>query len=130
MGHARQTVELDVVLGGIATQRLLRTAAQLLGLDKSGVEFMHGAVGRFHQLTHQLIAQRILVGLAALVDLGQAMLQSLDQRLAAVRVVDQIVLKIGIALHNPDIPQHFVEHAGRSAGSALLTQLIEHIPHG
>jgi hypothetical protein len=77
---------------------------------------MHGAVGRFHQLAHQLIAQGILVGLAALVDLGQAMLQRLDQRLAAVGVVDQVVLQIGIALHHPDVAQHFVEHAGRSAG--------------
>ena len=130
MGHARQTVEFDIVLGGVGAQRLLHTAAQLLGLHKRGVEFMHGTMRSIHQLTHQTITHWVFVGLAALVDLGQTVLQCLDQRLAALGIVDQVVLQIGIALHNPDIPQHLIEHACRSPRATFLTQLVEHIPHG
>ena len=130
MGHARQAVELDIVLGGIATQRLVDATAQLLGLDKRGIEFMHGAMRGIHQLAHQLIAARIFVRLTALVDFREAVFQCLNQRLATIWVVNQVVLQIGVALHNPDIPQHFVEHAGRSTSATLLAQLIEHIPHG
>ena len=33
-------------------------------------------------------------------------------------------------LDNPDVTQHFVQHAGRAACAALLTQLVQQIPGG
>src|SRR5256885_4141921 len=41
-----------------------------------------------------------------------------------------VVLQVGIALNDPDVPQHLVEHAGGAARAPLLAQLVEHIPHG
>ena len=51
------------------------------------------------------------VGRAALFDFTESVLQGLDQQLAPLGVVQQVVLQVGIALHHPDIAQHFVEHA-------------------
>ena len=47
---------------------------------------------------------------------------------AALRVVQQVVLQVGIALHHPDVAQHLVQHARRAAGAALLAQAVEHLP--
>jgi hypothetical protein len=57
-------------------------------------------------------------GQAALVDFGQAVMQGVDQFLAALRVVQHVVLQVRIAAHHPDIAQHLVQHAGRTAGLA------------
>jgi hypothetical protein len=51
---------------------------------------------------------------------AQAVLQGIHQQLATRRIVQQIVLQIRIALDHPDVAQHFVEHAGRTACAALL----------
>ena len=42
---------------------------------------------------------------------------------AALRVVEQVVLEVGISLHHPDVAQHLVQHARRAAGAALAAQL-------
>jgi len=60
--------------------------------------------------------------------LAQAVLQGIHQQLATRRIVQQIVLQIRIALDHPDVAQHFVEHAGRTACAALLAQLVEQFP--
>ena len=130
MADAREAVELDVVLVGELAQRLAHTLAQLGRFLEHAVKLTHGAVGGFNQLANQLVAVRVLLGNAALLHFRHAVLQGFDQQLAAVGVVQQVILQVGIALHYPHIAQHFVEHAGRAAGLALLTQLVEHIPSG
>ena len=55
-------------------------------------------------------------------------MQRLDQLGAAARVVEQVVLQVGVALHDPDVAQHLVEHARRAAGAALAAQEAEHLP--
>ena len=65
---------------------------------------------------------------AALLDLGQPVVQRLDQLRAALRVVEQVVLQVRVALHHPDVAQHLVQHARRAAGAALLAQLVQHLP--
>ena len=129
MAHAGEAVELDVVLGRQAAQGFLDLAAQLRGLLERGVEFGHGAARGDDQLAHETVALGVVCGGAALFDLAQAVLQGLHQQLAAaLRVVQQVVLQVGVALHHPDIAQHLVQHAGRAAGAALLAQLVQHLP--
>ena len=65
---------------------------------------MHGAARRIHQLAHQRIAHGVLLRSTALVDLAQAVLQCFHQRLAAIGAVQQVVLQVGIALDDPDVP--------------------------
>src|SRR6218665_2850521 len=76
----------------------------------------------------QPVALRIVGWPAAFFDLAQPVLQRIDQQLAARRVVQQVVLQIGVALHHPDVAQHLVEHAGRAPRAALIAQLVERIP--
>ncbi|MPN63731.1 hypothetical protein SDC9_211497 [bioreactor metagenome] len=56
------------------------------------------------------------------------MTQGTDQGVAAFAVVEQIVFQIRIALHHPDVAQHLVEHACRTAGDALAAQFVEYRP--
>ena len=49
-------------------------------------------------------------------------------RRAAFGVVQQVVLQIRIALHDPDVAQHLVQHARRAAGPALATQFLQASP--
>jgi predicted TIM-barrel fold metal-dependent hydrolase len=56
------------------------------------------------------------------------MVKRIHQQAAAFRVVQQIVLQVGVALHHPDVAQHLVQHAGRAAGAALVAQLVQRIP--
>jgi len=69
-----------------------------------------------------------LPGLAALLDFAEAVVQRVDQQLAPLRVVDQVVFEVGVALHDPDVAQHLVEHPGGAAGAALATQAVEQFP--
>ncbi len=55
-------------------------------------------------------------------------MQRLDQRCAPPGVVEQIVLQIRIAAHDPDVAEHLVQHARRASGAALAPQFIEHAP--
>ena len=65
---------------------------------------------------------------AALLDFAEPMVQRLDQQLPAARVVEQVVLQVRVALHDPDVAQHLVEHARRAAGAPLAAQHPEHLP--
>ncbi|CFN67124.1 Uncharacterised protein [Bordetella pertussis] len=56
------------------------------------------------------------------------MVQRLDQQLAALGVVEQVVLQVGIAPYHPDIAQHLVQHARRTAGAALAAQVADQLP--
>ena len=51
------------------------------------------------------------------------------QELPALRVVEEVVLQIGIALDDPDVAQHLEEHPRRPAGPALAAQLLQQLPH-
>ena len=53
-------------------------------------------------------------------DFVQAMEQRFDQLAAAFGVLEEIVLEKGVAVDDPKISQHLVQHAGRAAGAALI----------
>ncbi len=131
VGHVRyagEPVELDVVLGGEPAQHACGLAAQCRDVAELGVEGGDRVANQRGELADQLVARHVAVGGAALLDFGQAVLERLDQLAAAARVVQQVVDEIGVALHHPDVAQHFVEHAGRSAGAALGAQGLEQFP--
>ena len=65
---------------------------------------------------------------AALLDLAETVVQRLDQLGAPARVVEQVVLQVGVALDDPDVAEHLVQHARRAAGAALAAQEAEHLP--
>ena len=46
-------------------------------------------------------------------------MQRFDQCRASLRVVEQVVFQVGIATHDPDVAQHFVQHARGAPGAAL-----------
>ena len=59
---------------------------------------------------------------------AEPVVQRLDQQLAALRVVEQVVLQVRVALHDPDVAQHLVQHARRAAGLALVAQAVQQLP--
>jgi hypothetical protein len=46
------------------------------------------------------------------------------------RVVEQVVLEVRVALDHPDVAQHLVQHAGRATGATLAAQLVSSVPRG
>ena len=101
---------------------------QLGHLAKARVERLAPRARPLQQLAHQRVALGIGVRRAALSDLGQPVMQRVHQQAAALGVVQQVVLQVGIALHHPDVAQHLVQHAGRAAGAALFAQAVQHLP--
>ena len=87
-------------------------------------------MGRSDQAGHLGGPLRIFTDgiLAALLDFVEAVAQGFDQRAAAVAVGEQIVLQVGVALHNPHVSQHLVEHPCGAAGYTLGAQRIERLP--
>jgi len=97
------------------------------GSAETPLETPHGIPGCREQL-QDLVAAPPVIGVAALLDLAQPVMQRLDQLAAAFGVCNQVVLEEGIAVDDPDVSQHFVQHARRSARAAFAAQLIEQHP--
>jgi hypothetical protein len=134
MGDARQTVEGDVVTPSMPSEHPERAPAQLVGRSEMRLEGLHRFARRVEQHTDLVVALSpgfvIAVGQrAALADFRQPVSQGPDKGVAARRIVEQIILEVGIALHDPDVAQHLVQHARRTAGHAFAAQFIEHPPH-
>jgi hypothetical protein len=125
---AREAVELDVVLGGDAREDTDRALPQV----PDGAELRRERLDRVARELEQLADDRVAAGVgrrrAALLDLAQAVVQCVDQLRASARVVEQVVLQIGVSLHDPDVAEHLVQHACRAAGATLAAQEAEHVP--
>jgi hypothetical protein len=100
--------------------------------SQTGAELRRERLDRVARQREQLaddgVARRVGRRRAPLLDLAEAMVQRLDQLGAPARVVEQVVLQVGIALDDPDVAEHLVEHARRAAGAALAAQQAEHLP--
>ena len=120
--HPGQSVEGDVVAARVARQHFLHALTQRQRLVEMAGESIDGGVCGGAQVEDLFVTQ------APFVDLAQAVTQGVDQRTAAARIGQQIVFQIRIALHDPDVAQHFVEHARRAASDALAAQLVENCP--
>ena len=127
VGDPRVGVEADIVGARVLEERAPRPLAQCDHFRKVSGEAIHGGAGGRQQL-RDFGRAALLAGIAALLDFVQPVVQRLDELGAALRVVDQIVLQEGVAVHHPDIAQHFVQHARRPAGAPLLAQLDEQLP--
>jgi len=102
MRDSRQAVELDVVLEREFAQPARGLTAQLGHILERGGKTADGRACGFEQLAYNGVALAVRFGCAAFFDLGEAVLQGLDQHPAALGVVQQVVLQIGVALHHPD----------------------------
>ena len=131
VGHvadAGKAVELDVVLGRQAPQRALGLLSKRRNALERRVEGGNRLAGGPEQFGHQRIPLPIGLGCAPFLDFAQPVVQCFDQGLATGRVVQQIVLQIGVALDHPDVAQHLVQHARRAAGAALFAQPVQQLP--
>ncbi len=130
MGHPAEPVELDVVTRCEPAQQLLRLAAQRLDIDEAAVKPLHGHLRSVQQGADHGVALGVLVRRAPLADLGQPVLQGLDQQTLAFGVVQQVVLQVWIALDDPDVAKHLVQHARGTSGAAFVTQTQQGVPDG
>ena len=141
MRDPRHAIEADVVGGGDARQPAQRTGTQGGGLRKRALKPLDGGMRQFEQAPHACrtsarcvrVCERGLgccgrLAIAATLDFTQTVLQRLDQRSTAAGVVEQVVLQERIALHDPDIAQHFIEHAGRAASAPFGAQFLDDVP--
>ena len=69
------------------------------------------------------------VGLPPLVDLGEPVPHRLDEQAAALRIVEEVVLQIRIAVDDPDVAQHLEQHPRRAPGPPLAAKPLEDRPH-
>jgi hypothetical protein len=131
VGHVRdaaQAIELDVVVTGDLAQHALGALTQLAHLLEGAGKAVHSGAGHAQHLAHEGVAGAVIARGATLVDLTQAVVQGFDQLTTALGVVQQVVLQVGVALHDPDVAQHFVQHPGGAARQALGAQLAQGLP--
>ncbi|MOA29708.1 hypothetical protein D3C78_1507410 [compost metagenome] len=55
-------------------------------------------------------------------------MQGIDELLAPLGVVQQVVLQVRVAPHHPDIAQHFVQHPRGTARATLAAQVGQQAP--
>ena len=137
---ARECIEADAVLTRMTFEQSARTLAQHDHALEFAGEGFDGLARQLQQLTHFAIAfvvsrhptrlerYHASLAVAAPLDLVQAMMQRLDEQASTLRVIDEVVLKIGITLHDPDIAEHLVQHARRASRTTFLTQFVQQLP--
>ena len=128
VGHPAQAVKLDVVLRGQPSQQAGGFAAQGSDLDKRGIKCLHCLARSGDQLTHQRITLNIQLRGASLLDFPQPVVERIHQQAPSLGVVQHVVLQIGVALDDPDVAQHLVQHPSRAPGAALLAQPVQQLP--
>ncbi len=124
---ARERIEADVVAAGVAAERPPRLAPQTVDGGERLLEVRHCAACSFEQAADLGIALAV-PALAPLVDLVEAVVQGADQHPAAFRVVEQVLLEVRVAVHDPDVAEHLIEHPRGAARPPLGAQLVEHPP--
>ena len=122
MRDARKAVEADVVRIGDSGQTALHFGTALDELREAVVEAAHGGARLGDEAKHVGIA------LGALANGLKAAAHLAHKQFAALRVHDQVVDQIGIALDRPDVAEHFEEHAGGAAGAARAAKRLNRVP--
>ncbi len=120
---ARQAAEVDVVGARHPSQAAAHRAAQLTGARKPCLEAPHRRACRVGQPQGELVA------LGARDDLIQAVVQRVRQRGPALRIVEQVVLDVRVAVDDPHVAQHLEQHARRAARPTRAAQPVQHVPH-
>src|SRR5262249_35023569 len=139
---AREPVELDTVAARAPREPPRGAPAERRRLVELARERAHAGARPLEQESDLRVARRVLraagsidllrclarVALPALLDLAQAVVERVDERRAALRTLEQIVLKVGIARDDPDVAEHLVEHARGAAGPPLGAQREQRPP--
>jgi|GEM_PF-6575062 len=122
MRHAGKTIETDVVFMRVLREQGKRLAAHFSGAVEMRLEFVNGLMRRLDQQGHAPGPVRIFVFIfgMALFHLPQTVAQGVEQSLAPLAVVQQIVLEIRITLNRPNIAEHFKQHPRGTAGHAFI----------
>ena len=124
---ARKCVETDVVAPRVRRQCAPSTTAQVgYGLERRR-EGVHGATRGIEQPAY-LAVSRDVGAIAATFDVAQAMFQRLDQQRATLGIIEQVLLEIGIAAHDPDVAEHLVQHARRATRAPFRAQVVQKRP--
>ena len=129
MRDARIGVEADVVAARMGGKSLARTTAQGFGGGEGRRELRDRRACELEQLADFCVADGVR-RVTPLFDVRQAMLQRFDQQLAPLRVVEQVLLQVRVAPHDPDVAQYLVQHARRASGAPLRAQVVEQFPTG
>ena len=120
-------VEADVVVMGVRGERLARPAPQRVDFGERTREIEDGGARKFEQLADLGVAHRV-AGVAALFDIGEPVMQRLDQQVTPLRVVEQVLFQVRVAPDDPDVAEHFVQHACRAPGATLGAEIVEQCP--
>ena len=124
MRYPRQAAEIDVVPARDTAECAAHPVAQRMALAKTVGKPIDGGARGLEQ------ARGILVVVEALLELFKAVVERLDQRIAPVDVVYQIVLQVRVALDDPHVAEHLEQHACRTPGAARAAQLLDQAPVG
>src|SRR5690606_11528992 len=124
---AGKSIETDVVVARVTRQQTPRALTQRDRALKPAFERLHRAARRLQELTDLAVAHWV-ARIAPALYFAETMMERLDEQAATFGIVDQIVLQIRIALHDPDVAEHFEEHPCRPARAAFGPQLVEHLP--
>jgi hypothetical protein len=127
VGDARESVEADVVGPGMRFERGARPASQFLDSAERLLEVPDRATGELEQAADLCVADRVS-RIAALLDVAEPVMQGLDEQAAPVRIVEQVLLEVGVAAHDPDVAEHLVQHPGRAARAPFRAQVVEQRP--
>ena len=132
MGHARESIEFDVVRVCQPRQAFLDLPSEHLDVLEILAELPYCGTGQRQQCLDLFIALGRLgvsdSAFASTVDVLKSVMQGLDQRLPAFGVREQIILQVRVALHGPDVSEDLVEHLGRTACLSLPSELIDQDP--
>ncbi len=120
-------VEADVVCSRVTAQLATGPAAQRIDGREGLLEVRDGEPRGVEQPGHLGVTAGVL-GITAPVDFTQPVVQRLDQQLAPARVVEQVLLEVRVAVYDPDVAQHLVQHARRTPRAALGAQVGEQLP--
>ncbi len=118
MRNARQAVELDVVAAGDAGQRAQHASCAAAACARSRRRTARPPACASSQ---QALDRPRCSGGVPRSHAGGGAAQSTSAPRAC-GIVKQVVLQVGIALHHPDVAQHFVQHARGTSGAALVAQ--------
>ncbi len=127
MRDARIGVEADIVRSRVTAQLATGPAAQRIDGRERLLEVRDREPRGVEQPGHLGVTVRVL-GITAPIDFAESVVQRVDQQLPPARIVEQVLLEIRVAVHHPDVAQHFVEHARRTTGAALGAQVGKQLP--
>jgi hypothetical protein len=115
--------KVEIVRARDAGERQTQARALVLLLLEPVAETLHRRARRRQQFG------RALVVVQTPLELIEPMVERLEQQPSALEVVEQIVLQIGIAGHDPHVAQHLEQHPRRAPGAARAAQFLDHAPH-